>query len=734
MTIKPFILMLFSCFLLMLGYGLSNILLPVRMQNDGVNLSEIGLVLSMLSVGFLLGAIYSRKLLQRVGHIRIFAMCGSLTSVAILVSGLFPDPVILGLMRIITGFCIACANATIDSWLSDSATEKNRGRILSINQMVIMTALFSGQFLLNLAPITDTTLFIISGVLLSLSITPIVISKQKGPQIEESQSMSLLTILKLSPLGVVSCFYCGLLYAGLLNMLPIYANDYGITDLNLSIFMGAAISGAILLQFPIAYLSDNFDRRKIMLGMVVTIIAFSLSIPTLISFDMFTLSLLAIAIVTGMSACLYPMSMSETFEKVLKEQILAAMSSLLLIYALGSILGPYVASVVMNIFGSSALFVFMVVTAVTLLAFILLRMQQRTALPNEEQEHFIMQTPSGAASSLDPRTEYAHPSFETNPEVEVAIGLAIKNPSAAVNMAKALALKNPDNASNIAAALSTIEHIDIAKLYSAITTAAPEMAKPIAEALINASPEQAGELVDWITTEYPEQYTNIIVAIAHAMPDNGLDIIELAAENIYEEHPEEFLEMTEQYMQNLSKALDEMRPVDRTAADSENTASELYNRLTDVSPEHAAELALTVSEALPESSNAVTESYVQNLVDHENEQGIASDADENIGNAVNDYMSQIVESIPEYAVDVATTIVDSVPESASEMVELLQNAEALEEEHLSMSVDDKPEHNELEEQLLEAVQTQIDDTDDKVPEEENNNKTDSTASSKDNKQ
>jgi MFS family permease len=309
MTIRPFLLLLISCFLLMTGYGLSNILLPVRMQNDGVSIDNIGLVLSLLSVGFLVGAIYSRKLLQGVGHIRIFAMCGSLTSVAILLSGLYPDPVVLGIMRVITGFCMACANATLDSWLSYSATEKNRGRILSINQMVLMSALFSGQFLFSVAPVEGMTLFVLSGILFSLAITPIVVGKHQAPQIEDSQAMSLLAIAKLSPLGVVSCFYCGLLYTGLLNMLPIFANENGIKDLDLSIFMGAAIFGAIVLQFPIAYLSDNFDRRKIMLVMVTTIILFSLFIPMLINLEMFNSSLFAIAVITGMAACLKPLIM-----------------------------------------------------------------------------------------------------------------------------------------------------------------------------------------------------------------------------------------------------------------------------------------------------------------------------------------------------------------------------------------------------------------------------------------
>lgn len=707
MTIKSLLLLLISSFLLMTGYGLSNILLPIRMQNDGVSLDSIGLILSMLSVGFIVGAIYSRRLLQRVGHIRIFAMCGSLTSVAILLSGLYPDPIVLGCMRVITGFCIACANATLDGWLSYTANENNRARILSINQMVLMSALFSGQFLLTIAPIDEMTLFIISGILFSLSITPIVISKQKGPHIEDSQSMSLITIIKLSPLGVVSCFYCGLIYTGLLNMLPIYASNNGIEDLDLSIFMGAAIAGALILQFPIAYLSDHFDRRKIMLMMVLTIIVISLSVPVIVGLSNFSLTLIAIAVLTGMSACLYPMSMSETFDKVVKEQILAAMGSLLVIFALGSMLGPYVASIAMDVFGSNALFTLMALIACTLFFFIMVRMKQQVALPTDEQENFFMQTPSGAVSELDPRTDYNEPAYEQSAEVEVAVSLATKNPSAAVNMAKALALRDPDNASNLAAALSTIEQINIGQLYSAITKAAPEMAIHIAEALTNASPEQAEELVDWITTSYPDQYTNIIVAIANSMPDNGVRVMELAAENMSADDSEGLLEMTEQYMTEFSDSLDEMRPVDRSAAESEQTASDLYNRLSDVSPEHSAELALTVSEALPESSNVIAEAYVSNLIETENEQNSENDAVENIESAVNDYISQVVENIPEYAVDIASTIIDSVPDVASEVVELLQDSDAVETDELSVSIDDKPEQDLLKEHLSDSVQKQI---------------------------
>ncbi|WP_298772559.1 MFS transporter [uncultured Shewanella sp.] len=717
-TLKPLLLLFISGFLLMLGYGLSNILLPVRMQSDGISLDNMGLVLSMLYVGFVLGAYYSRSLLQSVGHIRIFAMGGSLTSVAILLSGLYPDPIILALMRVLTGFCIACINATLDSWLSDSATEKNRGRILSINQMMVMTALFAGQFLLNVAPIEDITLFVICGILFSLSITPIVISRLKGPVVEDSQSMSLMTVLKLSPLGVVCSFYSGFLYAGLINMLPIFASQNGITGIDLSIFMGAAIFGAIILQFPIAYLADNFDRRKVMLLMVATLIGLCFTVSLLLSNELFTLSLVVIALITGLVACFYPMSMAETFETVVKEQILSAMSSVLFIYALGSIVGPYLASVTMEIFGSRALFSFVSIVAISLLFFIIVLMKLRQALPLDSQESFIMQTPSGVVSELDPRTEYAQAQFESTAEVEVAINLATKNPSAAVNMVKALVLRDPANASNLAAALSTIDAIDISKLYAAITAAAPEMSLHIAQALTNASPEQADQLVDWITTEYPDQFTNIVVAIANAMPNDGIELMALAAENMGEEYASELLEMTEEYVTQLSDSLDDMRPVDRVAAAPENTATELYNRLTDVSPEQSEELAFTVSESLPEASNDVAEAYVQNLIESEsdnesdndnqnnNEQTFSADALDNIEHAATSYVNHMVENVPEHAVDIASTFVESFPEVASDMLEILQDSDDIEDSELSADIDDKPLEDVVEQQLQDAVQTQ----------------------------
>ena len=61
-----------SCTLLLMGNGLLFIIIPMSMRLDGQDTDAIGLVMSLYFVGMLLGSLYGRHLISRVGHIRIF--------------------------------------------------------------------------------------------------------------------------------------------------------------------------------------------------------------------------------------------------------------------------------------------------------------------------------------------------------------------------------------------------------------------------------------------------------------------------------------------------------------------------------------------------------------------------------------------------------------------------------------------------------------------------------------
>ncbi|MFT7424006.1 MAG: hypothetical protein ACI8UC_002094, partial [Psychromonas sp.] len=327
------------------------------------------------------------------------------------------------------------------------------------------------------------------------------------------------------------------------------------------------------------------------------------------------------------------------------------------------------------------------------------------------QESFVMQTPSGAVSVLDPRTVYTQSELSTNAGVQIAVNLAYENPAIALNMVKALARRDIKNASRLVAGLSQIKEVNIGKLYSAIVRIAPYRSIRTAQILIDAAPERAEQLVDWIIMQDDDDMCKIIVAIAAMMPDNGINILQYAAQKMVGKYPLAILAMTEEYINILSSSLDEMRPVDRVATDPQQTATELYNRMQDVSPEQSADIAITISEALPDASFDVAEAYLHNLLLSEEHPFKNRESIQKIQDAISLYMKEVAKSLPEHAVKVANTFIEIVPDVASSVVEIIQDAEQYSDSYLTQTITDKPVESQINEALQKAVELQnVDDT------------------------
>ena len=566
-----------SSFCIMLGFGLIGLLMPVRLAYEGVELDVIGLILAMYAAGLLVGGTYSRMLLGRVGHIRIFAACSALTGLSILICSLTMNEWVWALMRFVMGVSSACSYAVIDGWLGDAADNKTRGKILATSQIVITLALFSSQFLLNIAPVSQQTLFIISGIILSLSLLPVVMSHRPGPVITDMVAMSYRQLMTASPLGVACAFFSGILYGGLMNMLPIFAGSYGIDGFNLSLYMAMALLGSFLLQFPVGVLSDRFDRRKILLTLLGVNVASSLLTPVLASSDLFYPLMASTAVTAGIICCLYPMSIAEAFGRVRREEMAAAMSGILGIYAIGCMVGPFTAAFLMGRMGSDVLFYYLAGSEILLMVFVAYRMTVRAPLSHEDQEDYIPQQAAMATGSyeLDPRTQYSMTEGGRSLEAKVAITMAQSNPAGAVNMVKRIVQSSPEMAEELYAALAEIDEIDITRLYDAITKAAPELNFSIAEVLASSSDEATAEFVDWITENQPEKLTRILNELAENMNAGpSIDVVDVVNEDV------------DEYQQN---------------------ATELVTYFVENHPEQAEAIAEAVIETVPDVAEEVEE-------------------------------------------------------------------------------------------------------------------------------
>jgi len=596
-TLLSLFALFLSGFAIMLGHGLINILLPTRLSFESVSTDNIGLIMSMFSVGLLLGGIYTRRLIIRVGHIRVYASCAALAAISILTCYLWLNEWLWALMRILMGFCVAAINVVADGWLSERATSETRARILATNQIVLLAAMFIGSFMINIAPIDQATLYILAGVLLCGGVIPIAMTSACAPDIENAPPMRLPKLLKTSPVGVISVLICGLLLSSLLSMLAVYAQAKNITGVDLSLLVGAAIIGGVILQYPIGYLADRFERRKVMLYIILASMLSTIAVPFVLDRQLFWLVLLLVGLSSGIISSLYPLGIAETFDRLQQNEMGLAIGAMIMLYASGGIIGPYTIGLVMEHIGVDYFFTSMAIIQLLFALFVFYRSRVRRSIPTDQQEAFVAQGAAGWVSTeLDPRIEYTDAS-DLSPAAQTALDLAAIDPNLALEMVSLVARASPDQVIEVAGALAGVEGIDVSELYQRLNREAPEQQHELLQAIITETTDSPVELVNTVFDEaQSSDIAQLAVSMTEVAPEQGLEIIEAATDAVLEENPEIIVDIAEGYLNNLTDSWEEMRYADRLADEGEQSISDMVSMIAEKAPDQMADIEAVIPE------------------------------------------------------------------------------------------------------------------------------------------
>ncbi len=364
--------------ILMLGDGLQGTLLAVRADQEGFTATITGLIMSSFYAGFLFGSVLTPKIMVRVGHVRVFAALAALASASILIHAVFVSISVWIVLRLISGFCFAGLYVVAESWLNDSSTNETRGKVLSLYMLVTYIGVGIGQLLLNLADPGNYLLFILTSVLISIAVVPLLLSASALPRYEESVEIKFRELAAISPLGVVSIFIEGMVTATFFALGPVYGQRIGLDIEGISWFMAAAIAGTLVLQWPIGALSDRFDRRIILtvLSFLATVAAFSCVYFAGSSLTLFV----SVGIFGGLALPLYSVCVAYTNDHLKPSQMVAASGVLVLAGGMGAVVGPVAVASIMDFFGNDSFFWSMGIAYLLVGLFALYRMTRRASL------------------------------------------------------------------------------------------------------------------------------------------------------------------------------------------------------------------------------------------------------------------------------------------------------------------------------------------------------------------
>ena len=376
-----------SVLLLMLGRGLAGVVSGVRAELEGFDTTVTGVIMASYFVGFLVGSQLTPRIMARVGHIRVFAAFSAVVVVAILGQGIWVSPVPWILLRLAFGFSMVGLVVVAESWLNETVTNDNRGRVMAIYMVASMGGVAGGQFLLGTGDPGTEILFILSAALIATAIIPISLSTSSAPEFTLPPKTNPREIWDAAPVGVVGALFTGLANSALLGMAAVYASQVGMSVERTAVFAAAAAVGAVFLQWPIGIASDYVGRRPMILivsSAAVAVAVVGLAVPV----DSF--GIIAVMFVFGgLSYTMYSLSLSHVIDVLPTGRAVTASSTNVFLAGVGAIVGPLLASILMSTIGPSGFWWTLALAFAVIALFAVYRLVRRPTIKGMSPEPYL---------------------------------------------------------------------------------------------------------------------------------------------------------------------------------------------------------------------------------------------------------------------------------------------------------------------------------------------------------
>jgi len=352
----------FGMFLLMIGNGLQGTLLGLRGEIEGFSTFEISLVMSAYFLGFLGGSRYTPVLIARVGHVRVFAALGSLISAVLILYPTLAEPWAWIIGRTVIGFCFC-----------------------GVYIAAVTTASVEGYIL-----------FIVSSVLVSLAFAPILLSAGRSPDFSTAKPMKVKDLVSASPLACTGMFLMGGVFAAQFGMSAVYGQRVGLTVGQISIFVSSIYVSALVLQYPIGWLSDRMDRRNLII--TVSLVGGASTLIAYVTGGTFWAILVSGAIMGGTSNPLYALLIAYANDYLEREDMAAASGGLLFVNGLGAVSGPLILGWMMDTIGPGGYWIYLLVVMSGIGVYAIYRSGQRERATEEFEN--VPYAPIPATSSV----------------------------------------------------------------------------------------------------------------------------------------------------------------------------------------------------------------------------------------------------------------------------------------------------------------------------------------------
>jgi MFS family permease len=398
--------------LAMLVVGTGLLFAAIGVQAGSAHFSSLvtGLVMSAYFAGFVYGTYACPAIIRSVGHIRAFAAMASIASAIPMFHALWTNALAWGILRFVTGVCLVGLYIVVESWLNVVATTAQRGKVFAAYMAVSGISMALGQWLILVGDRFGFVPFALVSILFSFALIPITLTPVTEPETMEAPRFVLKDLIYISPIGVIGTIASGLLGGAFYSLGHVFGQGVGYSERGIATFMAATILGGAAGQWPIGQLSDRYDRRWVLFWVCMASAAVA-GVGFYLARE-YEASLIVLGIVYGgLSMSIYGLSVAHVNDLIDPSRVLEVTSGLLLLYGIGSTVGPTLAGGVMDLLGPEALMLYFAIVLGVVCVSIWVFAPQRfihASTTSHKTDYVVMGGGSQAVLQMDPR----RPDFE----------------------------------------------------------------------------------------------------------------------------------------------------------------------------------------------------------------------------------------------------------------------------------------------------------------------------------
>ncbi len=349
-----------------LTLGLIRPLVALILESRGTEKSLIGLNATMPAFGMLIIAPLIPLLIRKMGIRNFLLSCLTLDVCMILFYPLFDHLYAWMIIGLIAGAATNALLVASETWINEIAVDATRGRVMATYNALFIFSMALGPLVIPLAGIEGWAPFLIGSFFVAMASIPLFWVGSTNMTLQGKSSFNLVSFVLVAPVICMAIIlFAWKEFAGS-SLLPVYGVGNGLSQSEAAIMLTALGVGGLILTFPFGWLADHMDRYKLLLLCGVGILIGAIALPVVI--DKGAALWIMLFFWGGLFAGLYTVIMTIVGQRFRGMELVVANISIGILWGLGSLTGPSLTGLAMDIWDPHG---FVVVFVLASLVFVL---------------------------------------------------------------------------------------------------------------------------------------------------------------------------------------------------------------------------------------------------------------------------------------------------------------------------------------------------------------------------